>query len=81
MTMKKRPSRREQAGWTGARDNHTRQAQPAMVVPSRKEASRREQARRDNKEVRSRCAPRINHLPTPIKREERKEPTHATDHS
>ncbi len=51
MTTEKRPSRCEQPGWTGVRDNHEGQAKPAMVVPNRREAGRREQARRDNGEA------------------------------
>ena len=43
----KRLSRREQRGWTGAR-NTNQENEFSVCVPSRREAARREQARRDS---------------------------------
>ena len=50
MTKRKRPSRREQAGWSEVR-NKTQGAKPPGFVPNRSEASRCEQARRDKEEA------------------------------
>ena len=49
--MQKRPSRREQPGWTGAKGKAQGGRSPAGFALSRREAGRREQARRDNAEA------------------------------
>ena len=41
-------SRREQRGWTGARNKNQESRNDSVFVPSRREAARREQAQRDN---------------------------------
>lgn len=42
-------SRREQRGWNGARNTEEDLRSEALCVPRRSEATRREQAQRDNK--------------------------------